>query len=190
MALENIAKGKKVLDLFCYTGGFSVSAGVYGARCVLGADIKEEWLKSARENADLNGVGKVTEFIKSDSFALLNKINGSGEKFDIIILDPPSFLRNRESIVSASRGYRELNSLAMKALTGGGVLATFSCSHNMPNDLFAKILKEAASGAKKRFTILKRCHQAEDHPIVRSIPETEYLKGYFLKIFEGTKGEG
>ena len=181
MALEHIAKGKNVLDLFCYAGGFSVSAAVYGAKSVLGVDIKDEWLTLARENAVLNGVGGNTNFIKGDSFAVLKKMNDSGEKFDIIVLDPPSFLKSRESVVSASKGYRELNAMAMKALVDGGVLATFSCSHNMPNELFAKVIKEAAVKAGKKFTILKRCHQAEDHPIVRSIPETEYLKGYFLK---------
>ncbi|MDD5428473.1 MAG: class I SAM-dependent rRNA methyltransferase [Candidatus Omnitrophica bacterium] len=182
MALGNVAGGKKVLDLFSYTGGFSVSAAVYGAGHVTGADIKEEWLGLARENAALNGVGERTEFIKADAFAMLKKINDSGEKFDIIILDPPSFLKTRQSLIAASKGYRQLNVLAMRAIADGGVLATFSCSHNMPNELFSKTLKEAAAQSNKKFTILKRCHQAEDHPIVRAIPETEYLKGYFLKI--------
>ena len=186
MSLESISKNKKVLDLFCYTGGFSISAAINGAKSVLGADIKEEWLKLARENAKLNGAGEKTEFVKGDSFEVLKNVNNADEKFDIIILDPPSFLKKRESVISASKGYKELNALAMKALTEGGILATFSCSHNMPNDLFSKIIKEAAVEANKKFTILKRCHQSEDHPIVRAIPETEYLKGYFLKVFEGT----
>ena len=186
LALENISKNKKVLDLFCYTGGFAVSAATYGAAGVLGADIKEDWLKLARDNAELNAVARKTEFVKGDSFDVIKKINASGEKFDIIILDPPSFLKKRESIISATKGYAELNTLAMRAISDGGVLATFSCSHSMPNELFAKAVKDAASAAKKTFTILKRCHQAEDHPVVRAIPETEYLKGYFLKVFEGT----
>ena len=185
IALDGIAKDKKVLDLFCYTGAFSVSAAVYGAKEVRSFDIKEDWLELARKNAELNDVGDKVIFQKGDAFEVLKKVNDSGEKFDIIILDPPSFLKSRESVVSASKGYGELNSLAMKALSDGGVLATFSCSHNMPNELFSKILKEAAITAGKKFTILKRCHQAEDHPIVRSIPETEYLKGYFLKVSSG-----
>lgn len=185
MALENIAKGKSVLDLFCYTGGFSVSAAVYGAKRVLGADIKEGWLNLARENSKLNGVGEKTEFKKGDSFEVLKNINNSAEKFDIIILDPPSFLKSRESIVTATKGYKELNALAMKALSDDGILATFSCSHNMPNELFLKTIKDAAAATGKKITILKRCHQAEDHPIVRTIPETEYLKGYFLRLSSG-----
>ena len=184
LALENISEDKTVLDLFCYTGGFSVSAALSGAKHVTGSDIKEDWLELARKNAELNGVGEKTEFVKGDSFEVLEKINDSGGKFDIIIIDPPSFLKKRESIVTAAKGYKELNSLAMRALAGEGVLATFSCSHNMPNALFSRIIKEAAEESGKKFDILKRCHQAEDHPIVMSIPETEYLKGYFLKIFE------
>ena len=180
--LENISKGKRVLDLFCYTGAFSVNAALYGAEYVKGVDIKEEWLELARKNAELNGVSGKTEFMKGDGFKTLEKIAASGEKFDVIILDPPSFLKSRASLESAARGYKELNFKAMKILTDGGVLATFSCSHNMPNALFAEVIKKAAVEAKKKFTILKRCHQAEDHPIVRDIPETEYLKGYFLKV--------
>jgi 23S rRNA (cytosine1962-C5)-methyltransferase len=180
--LENISKGKRVLDLFCYTGAFSVSAAVYGAKYVRGVDIKEDWLELARKNASLNGVAGVTEFVKSDGFKVLDELGSSGEKFDIIVLDPPSFLKARSSFESAAKGYKELNLKAMKALTDGGALATFSCSHNMPSDKFSDIIKKAAAEAGKRYTILKRCHQAEDHPIVRWIPETEYLKGYFLKM--------
>lgn len=180
--LENISKGKRVLDLFCYTGAFSIFASLYGAEYVRGIDIKEEWLELARKNAELNGVSGKTEFVKGDGFKTLDKIASLGEKFDIVILDPPSFLKSRASFESASRGYKELNFKAMKVLTEGGVLATFSCSHNMPNASFAEVIKKAAGEAKKKLTILKRCHQAEDHPIVRDIPETEYLKGYFFKV--------
>ncbi|MDO8525334.1 MAG: class I SAM-dependent rRNA methyltransferase [Candidatus Omnitrophota bacterium] len=182
MALESIAKGRKVLDLFCYTGGFSVSAAIYGASYVRGAEIKGPWLELAAENAKLNNVGERIEFVRGDAFEVLKDINDSGEKFDIIIADPPSFLKSRESIASATKGYKELNVLAMQALSGEGILATFSCSHNMPNELFSKMIKEACARAGKKFTILKRCRQAEDHPIVKSIPETGYLKGYFLKM--------
>ena len=190
LALEGISKDKKVLDLFCYTGGFSVNAAIYGASRILGADIKEEWLKLARANAVLNNVSAGTEFVKGDAFEVLKDINNSSEKFDIIILDPPSFLKKRESVATAAKGYKKLNLLAMKTLADGGVLATFSCSHNMPNELFSRIIRESAAESGRQFTILKRCHQAEDHPIVKTIPETEYLKGYFLKVFKTTNREG
>ena len=183
LGMEGISKGKKVLDLFCYSGGFSVSSAVYGAASVRGIDVKEEWREMARKNALLNNVSNKAEFIKGDAFSALKDIHDSGEKFDIIIVDPPSFLRKRESLISASKGYRDINLAAMKTLEEGGVLCTFSCSYNMPNKVFSDILKNASLDAKKRYKILKRCHQAEDHPIVKTIPETEYLKGYFLKVF-------
>lgn len=184
MALEAFSKNKRVLDLFCYTGAFAVSALVFGASRAVGIDVKGEWLELAEKNAALNGVSGRSRFIKSDAFAYLRDLAENGEKFDLIILDPPSFLKTRVSLESARKGYRELNLLAMKALVDGGVLATFSCSHNMPNETFSGIIKEAADRAGKRYAILKRCRQAQDHPVIREIPETEYLKGYYLKINE------
>jgi 23S rRNA (cytosine1962-C5)-methyltransferase len=181
LALKAVSKGKKVLDLFCYTGGFLVNAALGGAVRVTGVDIKQEWLDTARENAALNGVGDKAEFICGDAFKVTQDIVSSGAKFDIVIVDPPSFLRSKKDIVMAARGYKEINTLAFKALAPGGVLCTFSCSHNMPNDIFSRIVKDAAKLAGRTFTILKRCHQDKDHPIIKSIPETEYLKGYFLK---------
>jgi len=182
LALENISKGKKVLDLFCYTGAFSVTAAIYGASETRGVDTKKERLDLAEKNAQLNGVSQKVKFEKSDAFGALKKIRDSGEKFDIVIIDPPSFLKTRESIKMASRGYAELNTLGMKILNDGGALATFSCSHNMPGAVFSEILKKSAIDANRSITILKRCHQDIDHPIVRAIPETEYLKGYFLRV--------
>jgi len=182
LALENFSNGKKVLDLFSYTGGFSVHAGLYGAKYVRSVDIKEEWLELGRKNAILNGVSRKIEFVRGDVFRVLKDISDSNEKFDLVIIDPPSFLKKKESLETASKGYKELNYLGMNILNEGGILATFSCSNKMPNEVFSKTVEEAALIAGKKFTILKRCHQAEDHPIVRSIPETEYLKGYFLKV--------
>ncbi len=182
MSLENISKGKRVLDLFCYTGGFSVTAAVHGASDVTGVDIKREWLELAEKNTALNDAASRVNFIEGDVFAVLKDVTGRGEKFDIVILDPPSFLKRKESLKSAAKGYKELNFLAMNVLAKGGILATFSCSHNMPGNIYSDVIKKAAIEAKREYSILKRCHQAEDHPIVNSIPETEYLKGYFLKI--------
>jgi len=182
MALGAFAKGKSVLDLFCYTGGFAVTAAAAGASRVRGIDIKEAWLSLGRRNAELNGVSARTTFAAGDAFEVLREIYASGERFDIIIVDPPSFARAKDSVERAEKGYKDINLVAMKTLREGGILATFSCSHNMPNELFADILKRAGRDAHKTFSILKRCHQAEDHPIVRAVPETEYLKGYFFKV--------
>ena len=182
LALRAISKGKKVLDLFCYTGGFSVNAALGGAKSVAGADIKKGWLDLARENAAINNVSGVTDFRAGDAFKIIKDICDAGEKFDIIIVDPPSFLRSRRDIIAAAKGYKEINTLAFKALNDGGILCTFSCSHNMPNKIFSDIIKDAAVLSGKKFTILKRCRQDKDHPIVKEIPETEYLKGYFLGL--------
>lgn len=185
LAIENISKNKDVLDLFCYTGGFSVHAALAGAKSVTGVDIKEDWLALARKNLESSGKAGAAgqaEFVKSDVFNYLKNIHTSGRMFDIIIVDPPSFVKTKHSIANAARGYEQLNLKAMRCLRPGGVLATFSCSHNMPNALFSDILKSCAQKAGKKMTILKRCHQSEDHPIVRAIPETEYLKGYFFKL--------
>lgn len=182
LALRSISKGKNVLDLFCYTGGFSINAALGGASQVTAVDIKPGWLAAGRENAALNGVSDKINFVEGDVFFTLKKIFDSGGKFDIIVLDPPSFAKDRHSIVTASKGYKELNMLAMKSLNAGGILCTFSCSHNMSNDIFSNIVKESALAAGKTFTVLKRCRQDKDHPIIKEIPETEYLKGYFLKF--------
>lgn len=182
LAMHTVSKGKDVLDLFSYIGGFAIHAALSKARSVTAVDIKEDWLELGRKNAVLNNVAEKIEFVKANAFSYLKKLLASGKKFDVIIVDPPSFLKNRNSLVSASIGYRELNCAAMKCLNDNGVLATFSCSHNMPNAAFSTILKESAAKAGKELAILKRCHQAEDHPIVRSIPETEYLKGYFFRV--------
>lgn len=182
LALGAISKDKIVLDLFCYTGGFSINASLGGAKKVLGVDKKKEWLTLARKNALLNGVSGSINFIDGDAFLILKRILESGEKFDIIVIDPPSFAKDRRAIITASKGYKELNTLAIKILNENGVLCTFSCSHNMPNDIFSKILKDSAEAAGKKFSVLKRCHQDKDHPIIKTIPETEYLKGCFLKF--------
>lgn len=182
LAMDGISKGRKVLDLFCYTGAFSSSALVCGAADSVGVDIKREWLDLAHKNAVLNGVSDRVKFIEDDAFSALRKIYNSGQTFDIIVVDPPSFMRSKRTVVNASKGYKELNLMAMKTLSDKGVLATFSCSHSMPNETFSGVLKNASRDAKKRFKVLKRCHQPKDHPIIKAIPETEYLKGYFLEV--------
>jgi 23S rRNA (cytosine1962-C5)-methyltransferase len=181
LALRSISKGKKVLDLFCYTGGFSINAALGGAKRVLGIDIKKDWLDQARKNAIINNVSDAVELADADAFQSLKNICNSDEKFDIIIVDPPSFLRSKKDLITAAKGYSQINTFAFNALSDGGVLCTFSCSHNMPNKMFSDIIKDAAAKSGKEFTILKRCRQDKDHPVVREIPETDYLKGYFLK---------
>ena len=181
-SLHGICKGKKVLDLFSYCGGFAINAALSGAESVMAVDIKDEWLELGKKNAEINGVADKISFIKADVFNFLRNMRAIHENFDIIILDPPSFLKSRHKLADAIRGYREINISAMRILNPGGALATFSCSHNMPSEAFAGLLKEAALEVKRPYSVLARCHQDKDHPFVKNIPETNYLKGYFLKV--------
>jgi len=181
-SLRGICKGKKILDLFSYCGGFAVNAALFGAESVMAVDIKDEWLDLGKKNAQINGVADKITFIKADVFAFLRNMRAIHENFDIIILDPPSFLKSRHKLADAIRGYREINLSSMRILNPGGILATFSCSHNMPFEAFSDILKEAAAEVKRSYSVLMRCHQDKDHPFIQNIPETNYLKGYFLKF--------
>lgn len=182
VALGNICKGKSVLDIFCYTGGFAVHAALNGASEVTAIDIKKEWLNQLKENAELNNVDRKINFVKGNAFSVMREFVKIQEKFDIVILDPPSFLKNKYGLQTALKGYLDLNRLAMRLLSEKGVLCTFSCSHHMRNEIFSDMLKKAAAMENKTYSILKRCHQDKDHPIIKEIPETEYLKGYFLSV--------
>ena len=178
----NPQKQMKVLDVFSYCGGFAVWAAVFGAEKVTAIDVKQDWLELGKQNALLNKVEQKIEFIKADAFDCLKQSKKDNKRFDLIILDPPSFLRDKTALSAAIKGYRDLNSLAFSLLEKGGVLATFSCSHNMSGELFSRTINQSADLSGKKITILKRCHQDIDHPIISGIPQTEYLKGYFLKI--------
>ncbi|MBN2400796.1 MAG: class I SAM-dependent rRNA methyltransferase [Spirochaetes bacterium] len=182
IAVENFAKNKKVLDIFSYTGGFAIHAALGMASKVVCIDIKNEWLEQLKYNAQINNVSEKIECIKGNAFNILRKYIQTEEIFDIIILDPPSFVKNKSGLQNAVKGYLELNRLAMRLLNNKGILCTFSCSHHMKNEIFSDMLKKAAEAEIKTFSILKRCHQDKDHPIIETIPETEYLKGYFLSI--------
>lgn len=180
--LHGMCKGKRVLDLFSYCGGFAINAALAGADSVMAVDIKEDWIDLGKKNAELNGVAEKIMFVKSDVFGFLRNMRAIHESFDIVILDPPSFLKSRHKLADAIKGYLDINLNSMKILNPGGVLATFSCSHNMPFETFAETIKKAAEQANRTYTVLSRCHQDKDHPFVKNIPETNYLKGYFLKV--------
>lgn len=182
IAVEDFAKNKKVLDIFSYTGGFAIHAALGKASKVVCIDIKNEWLEQLKYNAQINNVSEKIECIKGNAFNILRKYIQTEEIFDMIILDPPSFVKNKSGLQNAVKGYLELNRLAMRLLNNKGILCTFSCSHHMKNEIFSDMLKKAAEAEIKTFSILKRCHQDKDHPIIETIPETEYLKGYFLSI--------
>lgn len=178
MAIRQIAKNKKVLDVCTCTGSFGFNAYIGGAKKVVSVDISKTSLDVAKRNCKLNEFD--IEYIQSDAFTYLESIK-KGE-FDFIILDPPAFTKSRNTINSASKGYEELNYLAMKKLNRGGFLATCSCSHFMHDELFISNIQKAARKANVELKIVEIGHQAKDHPILLNVPETSYLKFYIFEV--------
>lgn len=181
--IRQLVKDKEVLDCFCYTGGFSISALAGGARSVVGVDASNDALAIAKKNVDLNHFDqKRVDWIQDDVFVFLRGMRDRNRKFDLIILDPPKFASSVSQVEKAARGYKDINLLAMKLLKPGGYLITFSCSGSVTQDLFRKIVAGAASDAGVDAQIIAQLHQAEDHPILLSFPEGEYLKGLIVKV--------
>jgi len=178
----SLAKGRTVLNCFAYTGGFGVYAAQGGARAVAQVDISASALALARRNADLNGVQ--CEFVEADVFKYLRRLRDEGRKFDLIVLDPPKFAESKSQLMKAARGYKDINLLAMKLLSPGGVLATFSCSGAMGEEFFLTILREAALDSARNFQIVARTRQAADHPVALDFPEGLYLKGVVLREYQ------
>ncbi len=182
LAIQRICKDAKVLDCFTHTGSFALNAGIGGAKSVLGVDASELGVAQARENASLNGLEKVVQFKCADVFELLPELEAAGEKFDVIILDPPAFTKSRNSVKNAIKGYREINLRAMKLLKDGGFLATCSCSHFMTPELFTETVGQAARNVRKRLRQVEYRTQAPDHPILWAADESYYLKFYIFQV--------
>ena len=183
-AIGRLCKGARVLDCFTHTGSFALNAAVCGAKSVLGVDASELGVVQARENAVLNNVQDRTEFVCRDVFELLPELVEAGEKFDVVILDPPAFTKSRNSVKNATKGYREINIKGMKLVKDGGYLATCSCSHFMTEELLAKTIGEAARSAHKRLRQVEFRTQAPDHPILWAADESYYLKFYIFQVCE------
>ncbi len=183
-AIHRFCKDKKVLDCFTHTGSFALNAGIAGAREVLGVDASQLAVDQATENAALNGLQDRVRFQCADVFELLPQLEEQGEKFDVVILDPPAFAKSRNSIKNAVKGYREINVRGLKLVRDGGFLVTCSCSHFMDPDLFAKTIREAANGAHKRLRQVEFRTQTCDHPILWAADQSYYLKFYIFQVVE------
>ena len=183
-AIRKLCPGKKVLDCFTHTGSFALNAGMAGAASVLGVDASMTGIDQAMENAKLNGLEDRVRFQCADVFELLPKLEEQGEKFDLVILDPPAFTKSRKAVKNAVKGYREINMRGLKLVEEGGFLATCSCSHFMEPELFAKTIKEAARSAHKRLRQVEFHTQAPDHPILWAAEESYYLKFYIFQVCE------
>lgn len=183
-AVGRLCKGKRVLDCFTHTGSFALNAGINGAVSVLGVDASELGVAQARENARLNGLEDRVSFVCGDVFEILPDLEKKGERFDVVILDPPAFTKSRNSVKQAVKGYREINLRGMKLVKDGGYLATCSCSRFMEPELFAKTIREAAAGVHKRLRQVEYRTQAADHPILWAADESYYLKFFVFQVCE------
>ena len=174
-----MAKGKRVLDCFTHTGGFALNAAKGKARQVTAVDVSGTALDEARANADLNGLKNVS-FVQADVFDYLDQIHPGD--YDLIILDPPAFTKDRRTVDHAYQGYRRINARAMNLLRSDGYLATCSCSRYMETELFEKMLKEAAQEAGVYLRQISVTQQNSDHPVLWTMDETSYLKFFFFQV--------
>ena len=184
LAIQKLCKGARVLDCFTHTGSFALNAAVAGAREVTGVDASELAVEQASKNAILNGVQNLAKFLCRDVFELLPELEKKGEKYDVVILDPPAFTKSRSSIKNAVKGYREINLRAMKLVKDGGFLATCSCSHFMSYELFTETIGQAARNVHKRLRQVEFRTQAPDHPILWAADESYYLKFYIFQVVD------
>ena len=182
-AIAPFVKGKRVLDCFTHTGSFALHAGYFGAEEVTGVDISAYACEFARENAMLNHLEDRVRFIEANAFDYLAEHSREGEKFDVVILDPPAFTKTRSAIESATRGYKEINLRAMKMIEPGGYLITCSCSQHILPEMFKQIVLDAAIDAKVLLRQVEFRTQGKDHPILPSSVETQYLKCGIYQVF-------
>lgn len=184
LAMQRICKGKKVLDCFTHMGTFALNAGIAGATEVTGLDISEYAVQQARANATLNHLEDTVHFRCANVLDELPKLAAAGEKYDVVILDPPAFTKSRQATKNAIKGYREINMKGLKLVKDGGYLATCSCSHFMTQELLAKTVKEAAKATHKRLRQVEFRTQAADHPILWAADESYYLKFFVFQVVE------
>ena len=180
-AVARYCAGKRVLDAFCNQGPFALQAARAGAAHVLGLDSAADALDAADKNAKQNGLK--AEFAAVNVFDWLNDAaRAKDPSWEVVVLDPPPFAKSRGAMEGALRGYKEINLRAMRMLAPGGILATFSCSHHMQDADLRGVLASAAADAKRRVRILEWCHQPPDHPVLATMPESEYLRGYIAAV--------
>ena len=182
-AVARISKGKKVLDCFTHTGAFALNAAMGGAASVTAVDISADAVAMTAANAKLNGLENKVKALEANVFDLLTELDDKKSRdYDFIILDPPAFTKSSSTVANAIRGYKEINLKAMKLLPRGGYLATCSCSHFMKEDLFIKMLHDAAADAAVSLRQVEIRQQSPDHPVLWNVPETFYLKFFIFQV--------
>lgn len=174
--IKPFVSGKRVLDAFSYTGGFSLYAALYGAKEVTALEDSRKVIEMLKENVKINSMEEKVKAVKGDAFQWMRDAYKNEERFDCIILDPPSFVKSKSAKGGALRGYKDINLLGLKLLKDRGYLLTASCSQNVSMGDFMKVLNDAATDAQCQLQIIDICSQSSDHPILLSMPETHYLK--------------
>jgi 23S rRNA (cytosine1962-C5)-methyltransferase len=178
-AVAKYCRGARVLDAFCNQGAFALHAARAGATEVVGLDSAEDAIAAARKNAERNAV--TAEFVVANVFDWFNAPDRNIEPlWDVIILDPPPFAKSKSALEGALRGYKEINLRAVKRLVPGGILATYTCSHHMQDAELRQVLAEVSTDARRKLRVLEWCHQPSDHPVLVTMPESEYLRGYIV----------
>ena len=181
-AIQHIVHKADVLGVFTYTGTFEIHAAHFGARSVVGLDVSEQAIERARINAALNGFESRCSFQSGNAFDLLKQWGREGKKFDVVMLDPPAFTKSRSHIIKALTGYKEINLRGLQLIKDGGFLVSSSCTNLVSEDQFLQTIEEAAKDAKKRVRQVLLSHQSGDHPMVRGIDNTHYLKFLMAEI--------
>lgn len=181
-AIQHIVRGADVLGAFTYTGTFEIHAAYYGAKSVLGLDISENAVQQANKNAALNGLENVCKFQSANAFDVLKQWSKEERKYDVVMLDPPAFTKSRETIQKAITGYKEINLRGMKLVKPGGFLVTSSCTSLVNSELFLEIIDMAAKDVRRKLRQVAFQTQAPDHPIIRGIENTQYLKFLIVEV--------
>lgn len=182
LLLRDICRDRAMLDCFCYAGSWAVHAGHFGAASALGLDISARAVEQASRNAALNGVADRVRFEECDVFERLRSLKHEGKAYDVIVMDPPAFVKSRKNIAEATKGYLTINRRALELLQPGGYLITCSCSFHMGREPFREMLVNAARLARREVRLVATCSQAPDHPVLLSFPESEYLKCFVLQV--------
>lgn len=180
--LQALVKGKKVLDVFSYLGGWGVAAATAGAESVTCVDASELALDGVDHNAALNDVADKMTTIQGNAFDVLNALKAEAEKFDVVIVDPPAFIKRKKDFKQGQEAYRRINELAMRVLEKDGILVSASCSHHLTRDNLLQVVQSAARHIDRTVQLFDQGHQGPDHPVHPAIPETEYIKTLFFKV--------
>lgn len=180
--LQDLVAGKRVLDVFSYLGGWGLAAGVAGAAEVTCVDASEFALDGVDRNAVLNGIADKVITVQGNAFDVLKALKEEGHKYDVVIVDPPAFVKRKKDLKAGSEAYRRINEMAMRLLEKDGILVSASCSHHMTRDGLLNQVQQAARHVDRHLQLFDQGHQGPDHPVHPSIPETEYIKTFFFKV--------